>query len=216
MQPGEKPGRAEATREGGRARALSWEVCPYSRPSGPSGPPLHRYLLPHQASPWNGAPFFLATLVAKSNGLSCFSALLVSKLIFNRSPGARLSTKEGQAVQGGRAKGGKLVEWGGTASHLGEANMADKGQKGPSTRLGSGAEMSGRTEGWQGGRPSRLTFLQRQKGDSRAEPPAAQAHQMWFVRLHFQPFACLDQVQGPFLQVVGVRDEHHERLQARP
>lgn len=60
----------------------------------------------------------------------------------------------------------------------------------------------------------RLTFLQWQKGDGRAEPPAAQAHQMGFVRLHFQPFACFDQVQGSFLQVVEVGDEHHERVQA--
>lgn len=59
------------------------------------------------------------------------------------------------------------------------------------------------------------TFLQRQKGDGRAEPPTAQAHQMRFVRLYLQPFACLDQVQGPFLQVVEVGDEHRESLQAR-
>ena len=58
--------------------------------------------------------------------------------------------------------------------------------------------------------PPRLTFLQRQKSDGRTEPPTAQAHQMGFVRLHFQPFACFDQVQGSFLQVVEVRYEHHE------
>ena len=45
-----------------------------------------------------------------------------------------------------------------------------------------------------------LTFLQRQERDSGAEPPAAQAHQMRFVRLHFQSFTCLDQVQWTFLQ----------------
>lgn len=67
-------------------------------------------------------------------------------------------------------------------------------------------------EGWQVGRASRLTFLQRQKGDSRAQPPTAQAHQMGFVRLHLQPFACLDQVQGPFLQEAEVGDEHRQRL----
>lgn len=45
-----------------------------------------------------------------------------------------------------------------------------------------------------------LTFLQRQERDSCAEPPAAQAHQMRFVRLHFQSFPCLNQVQWTFLQ----------------
>lgn len=59
--------------------------------------------------------------------------------------------------------------------------------------------MSVRMEGWQKGTPQ-LTFFQRQKGDSCAESPTAQAHQMGFVCLYFQPFACLNQVQGSFLQ----------------
>lgn len=65
--------------------------------------------------------------------------------------------------------------------------------------------------GVAGQMPPRLTFLQRQKSDGCAEPPTAQAHQMGFVRLHFQPFACFDQVQGSSLQVVEVADKHPGR-----
>lgn len=62
-----------------------------------------------------------------------------------------------------------------------------------------------------GARPASawLTFFQRQEGDCCAESPAAQAYQMGFVRLYFQSFTCLNQVQGAFLQVVWVRNEYH-------
>lgn len=63
--------------------------------------------------------------------------------------------------------------------------------------------------GPQGGSVCRTpTFLQRQQRDGCAEPPTAQAHQVGLVRLHFQPFARLDQVQGSSLRAAGVGDEH--------
>lgn len=53
--------------------------------------------------PRRGSPFFLATLVAKSNVLSRFSALLlVPKPIFNPNRGAGLSTQEGRQPGKGR------------------------------------------------------------------------------------------------------------------
>lgn len=47
---------------------------------------------------------------------------------------------------------------------------------------------------------SALTFLQWQQCDSSAEAAAAQAHQVWLLCLHLQPFACVYQVQGAVLQ----------------
>lgn len=76
-----------------------------------------------------------------------------------------------------------------------EANMACTRRKGPHTTA-SGAGVHGVME--RAG--ATLTFLQRQERDSGAEPPAAQAHQMWFVCLHFQSFTGLNQVQWTFLQ----------------
>lgn len=73
--------------------------------------------------------------------------------------------------------------------------MACTRQKGPHATA-SGAGMHWVTD--RAG--AMLTFLQRQERDSCAEPPAAQAHQMRFVRLHFQSFPCLNQVQWTFLQ----------------
>lgn len=90
-------------------RALSWENCPTLISPFFTGTFSHA-----RHHPGVGPPFFLATLIAKSYVLSCFSALLlISKLIFNPSHGARLSTKEGR--QAGEAETRETSWWGGVA-----------------------------------------------------------------------------------------------------
>lgn len=67
-------------------------------------------------------------------------------------------------------------------------------------------QAAGSCVGWGAparGRPRQqpaLTFLQGQQRDGSAQAAAAQAHQVWLLRLHLQPLACVYQVQGAVLQ----------------